>query len=70
MSAAFNAPIAGVIFGIEKILGAAGGMALGPFVVASILAATVGRAAFGDRPVMALPTAFGVASAWELLLYV
>lgn len=45
-------------------------MALGPFVVASILAATVGRAAFGDRPVMALPTAFGVASAWELLLYV
>jgi CIC family chloride channel protein len=45
-------------------------MALGPFVVASILAATVGRAAFGDHPVMALPTEFGVGSPWELLLYV
>ncbi|HKW41569.1 MAG TPA: chloride channel protein [Gemmatimonadales bacterium] len=69
ISAAFNAPIAGVIFGIEKILGAAGGIALAPFVVASIIAATVGRAAFGDHPVLALPTAFSVGSAWELLLY-
>jgi CIC family chloride channel protein len=70
ISAAFNAPIAGVIFGVEKILGSAGGMALGPFVVASILAATVGRAAFGDHPVMTLPTEFGVGSPWQLLLYV
>jgi len=70
ISAAFNAPIAGVIFGVEKILGSAGGMALGPFVVASILAATVGRAAFGNHPVMTLPTEFSVGSAWHLLLYV
>jgi chloride channel protein, CIC family len=70
ISAAFNAPIAGVIFGVEKILGAAGSMALGPFVVASILAATVGRAVFGNHPVIALPAEFGVGSAWELLLYV
>lgn len=70
ISAAFNAPIAGVIFGIEKILGAAGGMALGPFVVASILAATVGRAVFGNHPVLALPAAFAIGSPWELLLYV
>ena len=70
ISAAFNAPIAGVIFGIEKILGAAGGMALGPFVVASILAATVSRAAFGNHPVLTLPAEFGVGSAWELFAYV
>lgn len=70
ISAAFNAPIAGVVFGIEKILGAAGGMALGPFVVASILAATVGRAIFGNHPVLALPAAFSIGSPWELLLYV
>lgn len=70
ISAAFNAPIAGVIFGAEKILGAAGGLALGPFVVASILAATVSRAAFGDNPVIALPLAYGVSSGWELLWYV
>ncbi|HEX4632304.1 MAG TPA: chloride channel protein, partial [Gemmatimonadales bacterium] len=69
ISAAFNAPIAGVVFGIEKILGAAGGMALAPFVVASIIASVVGRAAFGDHPVLALPTAFSIGSAWELLLY-
>jgi chloride channel protein, CIC family len=70
ISAAFNAPIAGVIFGIEKILGSAGGVALGPFVVASILAATVGRGVFGDHPVIALPREFAIGSAWELLLYV
>jgi CIC family chloride channel protein len=70
ISAAFNAPIAGVIFGIEKILGAAGGMALGPFVVASILAATVSRLAFGNHPVLALPAELGVGSPWELVSYV
>jgi CIC family chloride channel protein len=69
ISAAFNAPIAGVIFGVEKILGSVGGLALGPFVVASILAATVGRAIFGNQPVMALPAEFSVGSSWELLLY-
>jgi chloride channel protein, CIC family len=70
ISAAFNAPIAGVVFGVEKILGAAGGLALGPFIVASILAATVGRVALGDQPVIALPAEFSIHSAWELLLYV
>ncbi|HWC72745.1 MAG TPA: chloride channel protein [Gemmatimonadales bacterium] len=70
ISAAFNAPITGVIFGMEKILGATSGPALGPFIVASILAATVGRAVFGDHPVIALPAAFGIHTAWELLLYV
>ena len=69
ISAAFNAPIAGVVFGIEKILGAPSSAALGPFVVASILAATVGRAVFGNHPVLALPREFGVRSPWELVLY-
>ncbi len=69
ISAAFNAPIAGVIFGIEKITGAAGGMALAPYVVGSILAATVSRSIFGNRPVLAMPAAFGVHSPWEMLLY-
>ncbi len=70
ISAAFNAPITGVVFGIEKILGTAGSMALGPFVVASIVAATVGRAVFGNHPILAMPSAYAVASPWELLLYV
>jgi len=70
ISAAFNAPITGVVFGIEKILGTTGSMALGPFVVASILAATVSRSVFGNHPVVALPAVFTISSAWELLLYV
>jgi CIC family chloride channel protein len=69
LSAAFNAPIAGVLFGVEKILGAAGGVSLGPFVVASIVAATAGRAIFGNHPVLAVPLQYGVRSAWELPLY-
>ncbi len=70
ISAAFNAPITGVLFGIEKILGTTGTMALGPFVVASILAATVGRAVYGNHPVLELPAVFAVGSPWELVLYV
>ncbi len=70
ISAAFNAPITGVVFGIEKILGTTGSMALGPFVVASILAATVSRSVFGNHPVLELPAVFAVSSPWELVLYV
>jgi CIC family chloride channel protein len=70
ISAAFNAPITGVVFGIEKILGTTGSMALGPFVVASIVAATVSRTAFGNHPVVKLPAVFSITSPWELLLYV
>jgi CIC family chloride channel protein len=69
LSAAFNAPIAGVIFGIEKITGTAGGMALAPYVVGSILAATVSRGIFGNRPVLTMPSNFGVHSPWEMILY-
>ncbi len=69
LSAAFNAPIAGVIFGIEKITGTAGGMALAPYVVGSILAATVSRGIFGNRPVLQMPAEFGIHSPWEMVLY-
>ena len=70
LSAAFNAPIAGVIFGIEKILGAAGGTALGPFVVASVLATAVGRAIFGNHPVMATAGHYRLGAWWEVLVLV
>jgi len=70
LSAAFNAPIAGVLFGIEKILGAAGGLALAPFVVSSIIAAAVGRAIFGNHPVLTTAVDHGVPTVWGSLLYV
>jgi len=69
LSAAFNAPIAGVLFAVEKILGSAGGLSLGPFVVASIIASTFGRSVFGNQPVLAVPSAYSLISAWHLLLY-
>jgi CIC family chloride channel protein len=69
LAAAFNAPIADVIFGLEKIAGTTGGGTFGPYVVASILAATVGRGIFGNHPVLVLPAKYGVGSPWELLLY-
>jgi len=69
LSAAFNAPIAGVLFAVEKILGTSGGLALGPHVVASIMATAVTRTLIGDHPVMALPRAFGQRSPADLFSY-
>jgi len=69
LSAAFNAPIAGVLFAVEKILGSSGGLALGPHVVASIVATAVARTLLGNHPVLALPTTFGQRSPADLLSY-
>lgn len=69
IAAAFNAPIAGVLFAVEKILGAFGASSLAPVVVASVLASVVGRSAFGDEPVIAIPTQYGVGNAPEIALY-
>ncbi len=69
LSAAFNAPIAGMIFGIEKILGATAGLAIGPFVIASVLASAVGRAIFGNHPVMAAGGT-DVLGAWQYVALV
>jgi CIC family chloride channel protein len=69
IAAAFNAPIAGVLFAVEKILGAFGAHSLAPVVVASVLASVVGRAAFGDDPVIAVPTEYGVGLTQEIALY-
>jgi CIC family chloride channel protein len=69
VAAAFNAPIAGVLFVVEKMLGAFGASALAPVVVAAVLASVVGRAAFGDEPVIAVPTEYTVGTAPEIALY-
>ncbi|NIM51140.1 MAG: CBS domain-containing protein [Gemmatimonadales bacterium] len=69
ISAAFNAPIAGVFFSLEKVIGSFGVRAFPPVLVASVIAAVISRAAFGDSPVIEIPTEYGVGSASELLLY-
>lgn len=69
IAAAFNAPIAGVLFASEKMLGTFSAGSFAPVVVAAVLASVVGRTAFGDDPVIRIATEYGVGSPWEILLY-
>jgi CIC family chloride channel protein len=69
ISAAFNAPIAGVFFSLEKILGSFSVGAFPPVLVASVIAAVVSRSAFGESPVIDIPTEYVMGPAGELLLY-
>ena len=68
ISATFNAPIAGVFFGLELILRDFEVESFGVVVLASVLAAIIGRAAFGSHPFLELPS-FALTSLWEYLLY-
>jgi CIC family chloride channel protein len=70
IAAAFNAPIAGVLFTAEKILGAYSAAAFAPVVVAAVLASVVARAAFGQDPVIRIPVQYGFGGAREIVLYV
>lgn len=69
ISAAFNAPIAGVFFSLEKVIGSFGVSAFPPVLVASVIAAAVSRAAFGNSPVIEIPAEYGVGSAGEFVWY-
>lgn len=55
ISATFNAPLAGVFFSMELILGAFSAEAFGATVLASVTASVIGRAAFGDTAFLTLP---------------
>jgi CIC family chloride channel protein len=69
ISAAFNAPIAGVFFSLEKVVGGFGVRAFPPILVASVIAAAISRAAFGASPVIDIPTEYGMGAPSELILY-
>lgn len=68
ISATFNAPIAGVFFGLELILRDFEAESFGVVVLASFAANIIGRAAFGSSPFLALP-GFELHSPVEYLLY-
>ncbi len=68
ISATFNAPIAGVFFGLELILRDFEADSFGVVVLSSFLADIVGRAAFGDQPFIVL-RAFHLVSPFEYPLY-
>ncbi|HEY6961077.1 MAG TPA: chloride channel protein, partial [Gaiellaceae bacterium] len=69
ISATFNAPIAGVFFGLELILRDFEAESFGVVVLASFVADIIGRAAFGSQPFLHLP-AFELRSPVEYLLYI
>jgi len=68
VAATFNAPIAGVIFALEVILGNFSVRSFGTVVVSSVTASVVGRAAFGDVPAFQIPE-YTLNSLWEFPLY-
>lgn len=69
ISAAFNAPLAGAFFAIEEILGSLSVASFSPVVVASVVAAVVSRAAFGNHPAFPIPAPYGYGSVGEILLF-
>ena len=69
IAATFNAPIAGVIFALEIILGRFTVRHFSSVVIASVSASVIGRVALGDTPAFAIPFEYGINSLWEFLFY-
>jgi CIC family chloride channel protein len=69
ISAAFNAPIAGAFFALEEILGSLAVTAFPPVVVASVIAAVISRALFGNHPAFPIPIEYSYGLAREVFLF-
>ena len=65
----FNAPIAGVLFAMEVILGSFATRSFGLVVVASVAATAVAQSALGTEPSFRLLQEFTLVSNWEFALY-
>lgn len=68
IAATFNAPIAGVIFAMEIILGELRLGDMGNVVISAVTASTLARVFLGDRPAFAIPK-YEMHSPYEILLY-
>jgi CIC family chloride channel protein len=68
IAATFNAPIAGVLFALEIIIGDFGVMQFSPVVLSSVMATAISRYYFGDFPHFDIPT-YSIVSLWEYLFY-
>ncbi|OQY31854.1 MAG: hypothetical protein B6I38_05245 [Anaerolineaceae bacterium 4572_5.1] len=69
IAATFNAPIAGVVFALEIILGEFSVKYFSSVVVSAVTASVIGRAVFGDVPAFHIPVAYGINSLWEFAFY-
>ena len=68
VTTSFNAPIAGVIFALEVIVGYYTLRVFAPVVVASLASVVVRNTIYGTEPLFSLPQ-FSLGSYWELLLF-
>ncbi len=68
IAAVFNAPIGGVLFAVEVLLGELNVGNFSSVVVAAVAASVVSRAVFGSFPAFRVP-AYELVSFWELALY-
>jgi CIC family chloride channel protein len=69
IGATFNAPIAGVLFALEVILGSFAARSFGLVVIASVTATAAVQPVLGTEPAFRLVEQFELNSNWELTLY-
>jgi len=69
IAATFNAPIAGVMFAMEVILGSFAARSFGLVVIASVTSTAISQAVLGSEPAFRLVETFTLVSDWEFLLY-
>lgn len=68
IAATFNAPVAGMLFALEIILGDFGMSQLSPIILASVVATAVSRMHLGDIPAFVVPE-YSLQSPFELVHY-
>ncbi len=68
IAATFNAPIAGVIFSMEIILGELHLGDLGNVIISAVTASTLARVFLGERPAFSIAN-YGMQTPWEVLLF-
>ncbi|MCB2226840.1 MAG: chloride channel protein [Desulfarculaceae bacterium] len=68
IAATFNAPVAGMMFAMEIVLGDFAVATFSPIVLSAVMATAVSRYYLGDFPAFMVP-AYHLVSAWELALY-
>jgi CIC family chloride channel protein len=69
ISATFNAPIAGVLFALEIILGDFTMYAFSPVIISSVAATVISRAFLGNYPAFIVPQ-YNLVSVWEMPMYI
>ncbi len=68
IAATFNAPIAGVLFALEVLLGDFGVASFSPVVLSSVTATIISRHYLGDFPAFVIPP-YNLNSLWEFAFY-